>query len=201
MSLTLTITAQQCAEGALRHARRSLLGMVGMGLYFIKAQQIFRLPGGRPKTFPTVGNEEEASEGFVQWLAETFADAPFSVSRGSAYNYMRAASRMGLTPDSTEDDLEALEASGALAGKTARELYAPEAKKSTEPPAPPPDIKPEQVWSEFTSTVAGYFAPQCEAMRALPRLPVPALEGLLASIEAARDNVREILTKKKGARA
>lgn len=205
MSPATTTKARECAEGALRHARKSLLGLIGMGLYFLKAQELFASPGGRPKTRATVArvsalDENAASEGFAQWLSESFAESPAQVSLRTAYNYMRAAMRMGLTADSTEADLAALEASGALAGVTTKQLYAPDSKPAA-PPAPPAEQQqPEQLFFNFEAALHDFVEPESIFLRTLPALPVEKLTAYEATLQTALEAVREAKATRKGGR-
>lgn len=200
------MTPDQCAEGIVRHAVSEHSHRVMQGFFLLKARAAYALPAadrgqGRKSLAPVATDAAEQPAGFLQWMAETIVQ-PRILSERTAYNYMTAATNCGLTPDMTEAAAEAMAREKMADIASIAALYKlPSSGKLEGPPAPPPEPEPAAVWGGFTATLADYFSPQCEAMRALPRLPVPALEGLLSSVEAARDNIREILTRKKGARA
>lgn len=207
MTPALQNTAQECAQGARRYARKSLVGLIGMGLYFLKAHQLFGRSTGRPKAqaknCATVAqlSEDAAPEGFDQWLSEAFEGTGFTISRRTAYNYMRAAVRVGLTPASTDADVHAIEASGALEGKTPAALYAPEKPADGPPPPPaPPEMKPEQLFLNFEAVVADFVAPESPYLKALGELDEAKLSAYEASLRVALDAVRETLEAKKTGR-
>jgi len=191
---TLTHTPADLATGALNHATRSIMGMVGMGLYFLKASAHFGAQGRRRDLVQRVAlsDGEDAPEGFKQWIQETFQAAPFSLSTRTAYNYMRMASRLGLTEASTEDDLAALEKSRALEGKTVRSLTSPADEKDPSRPRPAdPEIDPAQLLLPFENDLDDLLAPQSHASRALPLLSLPKLEDMERKLRTALDLVTE----------
>lgn len=195
-------TLETCAVGAQKYAGKSLLSLIGMGLYMLKAHAITAQPTARKgaalNRCATVAHfgDGDAPAGFDQWLQETFQEAPVSISRRSAYNYIRAALRLGLTPDSTEADIDALEKSNALAGKSARQLYMPESSAGTErqPEKHHPKMEQGDLLLGWEMQMDDLLTPESPAQRALPLLPLQKLEEMERKIRTALDLITEAKT-------
>jgi hypothetical protein len=212
----IPFTREDCAAGVLRFAAKGIYAAIGMGLYFLKAHALYARPAGRPKSTSdenrvkftqlpefTEGDEEKVSTGFDQFLREVFQETPHSaLSRKTVFNYMQAARRMGLTVDSTDADVEALEASNALAGKKVSSLYAlPPAKgKKTETALPEKDpVALGRILLEPVIKELGEFCTECGKKEgALYVIPVPEVEEMKERLRTGLDMVNEVLRERTG---
>jgi hypothetical protein len=177
-----------------------------MGLYFLKAHALYKRPPGRPKgncasvaqlNDATVAqftekDEKEAPEGFDQFLRETFQDTPYgTISRRSAFNYMQAARRLGLTVDSTDEDVERLAQSNALEGKKLSALYAlppaDNAKREEKPEGLTPESEAHQLWLPFMDEIVSLFSEGSHYEEALYQMPMRAFEDMERRLRTALD--------------
>lgn len=143
-------TLEDCSAGLQEEwktihalAKKTKYRTIAVGLWLLKAQEIYRVApgsnqgrsGGKFTDCPTVGQSAESN--FDAWLASASAELGFG--RSSGYNWINAALNAGLTPDSTLEDVKALETKDALADRklAAHDLYAP--------PRLPGDANPKAV--------------------------------------------------------
>lgn len=183
---------EDCLAGVQRHAQNTLRGILGMGLYMLKADALFSVQGKR-SDLELVATVAISSEGFLQWLTENIL--PLGISRRSAYNYMTAA-RVWLTPESTEEDLALLHLDGIkatdlykLPGPTTKQLHPPisDAEKAT------------QLWLPLWGELDEYTQPEGQTAAALWQLPLvsadpaqPSLTMLETKLRTTLDLIEEV---------
>jgi hypothetical protein len=199
MTLTTT-TLDVCLQGIITHRNSEAYAILGQGMYLLQARTIYALPsegrGQGRKSSATVALDLEAdNEGFDQWLLEniTGPDSGLRMSRRTAFNYMRAASAMGLTGSSTEEDLLALKEANAMAEKRLTDLYKPAAlPDSSKPATPAAPGDPAQLWFDFEAELSANFAPESPQVKALYLLPVAKREAIETELRTALDVVRTV---------
>lgn len=194
-----TNTLDACLAGVQRHAQNTLRGILGMGLYMLKAHAVFARPadarGQGRKSSATVALD--SNEGLDQWLTENIT--PLGISRRSAYNYMTAA-RVWLTADSTEEDLALLH----LDGIKATDLYKLNAPAIPQLKPPISDAeKATQLWLPLWSELDEYGMPEGQTASALWQLPLvsadpaqPSLTMLETKLRTTLDLIKEVREEK-----
>lgn len=202
MKLIKDNTLDECIEGMVRHRSREAYAILGQGLWLLKAAAIHgRAVGNRGqgrKSSPTVGLDSlDEIPGFDQWLQDYIAgpESPLRISRATCYNYMRAATAMGLTADSDEEDLAQMEADKALGDRRLTDLYKPALPAGSPPPSPTPPSQPEDSWRAFRGELLDQFRPESAAMKALYRMPPQEIEAIETQIRTALDVIKEVKTE------
>jgi hypothetical protein len=202
-------TEAECSAGVLKYAGKSAWACIGMGLFFLKGHSLHRRAEGRQKrNCPdsgqlTLADAAAPNEGFKLWLERTFQETPFGVSKTTAFCYMNAARKLGLTVESTEADLEALQARDALAGRRLSALYrlsGGELEPGQEPAASPKE-KPGQMWFDFYDQMDGYFEDEGDALKQLTQLPLESLKNMQARMEKGLGHVKEAVAAASAAAA
>jgi len=199
MTLTTT-TLDVCLAGLLTHRTNEAYAILGQGMYLLQARTIYAIPrearGQGRKSSATVALDLDAdNEGFDQWMLEniTGPESGLRMSRRTAFNYMRAASAMGLTGSSTEDDLQALKDANAMARKRLTDLYKPAAlPDSSGPSAPAAPGDPAQLWFDFEAELSANFAPESPQVKALYLLPAEKRAAIENELRTALDVVRTV---------
>ncbi len=216
-AITKLPTLEDCALGLHEQwkaihvlARKTKYRTIAVGLWLLKAQQVLKVKPGPKEFSPTVG-ENSAEAGFDAWLTSAGADLGFS--RASGYNWLNAAINAGLTPDSTLEDVEALEKKDALADRklSAHDLYAPpRLEGASDPDATArvhnerrPESRAQQTWFPFYEQLATYGSEEKEAelLHHLPLIStdptkVVSLQDLETHLENTLAKVREIKAAK-----
>lgn len=199
-----SLTLEQCRDGWRKYACGEATAKLMQGWFLLQAQQHHAIPhavksaaGGRSQAITNVGN---GSEGFVLWLTESA-----SVGQATAYNYITAAQRAGLTVQMTEKEaLEAadsyISAMAAQAGWKFSDLYKKKEEEETEQPEKKKGIaaKLEQMvfaWDELLNQTRA-LNHSATFIEALPLLDDNKLEELEAEARHTLDAVREARAKK-----
>lgn len=196
------MSPDMCAEGVKRHAVSEHAHKIIQGWFFLHAAAHHALPAARRgqgrKSTATVALDLPSgpNEGFESWLKQTLE----GFSLRTAYNYLEAARRVGLTLDMTED--AALAAAQAALSGVARlsDLYkTDEAPKKPGLPSGPAPL--EQMWLDFAEHADQLSADESAEQKALFRLSLPDLKRLQESTRRAMDVIKAALdAAKKGAR-
>lgn len=202
-----SISPDRCAEGIQRHAVSEHAHKMVQGWFLLHASTHYALPpadrGQGKKSSPTVGLDlisPDKNPGFDAWIQESLTGF---ISRSTAFNYMAAARRAGLTLDMTED--AALSAAQAALSGVARlsDLYKPETDETKKPglPPPPPKAPMVQAWLDFGSHADQLSAEESRKQKALFKLSLPELSRLQDQTRRALDVIKAAVdAAKKGAR-
>ncbi len=211
----LGFTMESCAEGVCRHLAKEAWARIGMGLYFLKAQTILVLEasdrGQGRKSIETVSIDLSLAAaatpppGFVQFLNGVFETKQWAaVTSRTAYNYMNAARKLGLTHESTDEDIEALKAANAIGDRRMKDLYrlgdltdlsAEEQEKKRLNPGSKDEVLQQQ-WFAFTDQMALYTAKQSKHLKFLARMPLPEVLGVRDTLRAALEQIEAELERK-----
>ena len=198
MKLIKDYTLPDCLHGLAAHRSSEAYAIIGQGLWLLKAQALHSTPvearGQGRKSSPTVALD--SNEGFDRWLFDnvTGPETGFSLSRSSAFNYIRAAVAMGMTAEDDEDSITALREAKALEGKRMGDLYKPVPTLENGTNAKKPGIAPApgDLWEHFQIELFDHFADESPTKRALYRMPIPQIEELETRLRTALDTVRTV---------
>jgi len=208
MKLITSYTLEDCLAYLGQHREKQAWSIIGVGLHLIKARALHARPAndrgqGRKSsaTVDLIGKSSATVDligenpGFEQWLTDYVCspDAGFSLSRSSAYNYMRAATNLGLTAEDDDASLLALQEARALEGKRLRDLYKPVlAEGAKEPPRVAPPLDPIDYWDGFKRSLVEQFADESKNVIALYQLPRAEVDMIETQLRAALDTVRQV---------
>lgn len=205
--MSAPLSPERCAQGVKDHAIAEHAHKVVQGWFLLHAAARHALPpaerGQGKKSSPTVGLEitpDAKTPGFDAWLEDSLKGY---MGRSTAFNYMAAAKRAGLTLAMTEAD-------ALTAAKTALEgvaklsdLYKPAAAALPgSSPAPGPDKTQAlvQTWLDFGDHLTHLTADESAEQKALFSLPLPKLIELEETTRRALDVIKAAkIAVKKGA--
>ena len=203
-SLTTAMKPEHCAEKIrglviTEHAQKII-----QGWYLLHAQTAFSMPKnargqGAKQSVATVATDYANADnpGFIQWLSESLEGF---VSQRTAYNYMLAAQRAGLTLDMTEP--EALSRAQEALTSVARlsDLYKlPEAKPENPNPEPPgaPEEQAQQLLLPLMDEISRSFVEGRPEEKALYLAPMATVEELEEKFRTALDMIRAVKADRK----
>lgn len=193
--MSAILSPERCAQGVKDHAVSEHAHKIVQGWFLLHAAAQHALPpserGQGKKSSPTVGLEitpDAKTPGFDAWLEGSLKGF---IGRSTAFNYMAAAKRVGLTLSMTEADALAV-ATKALESLKLSELYKPAA--AALPPAPPaaPDKTQAlvQTWLDFGDHLTHLTADESAEQKALFSLPLNKLTELEETTRRALDVIK-----------
>jgi len=200
MKLVKDNTLPECLQGIARHRTHEAYAIIGQGLWLLKAAAIHSRPAdsrgqGRKSTATIAVDSAEAKSGFEQWLLDNVSGPECSpkISMRTCYNYMQAAAALGLTADSDEDDLLALQEANALGARRISDLYKPVLEAGAkDPPRVAPPLDPIDYWDGFKRSLVEQFADESKNVIALYQLPRAEVDLIETQLRAALDTVRQV---------
>lgn len=208
VSIIPQMTPEECAVRIRSLAISEHAQKLVQGLYLMHASMAFSKPAGRKgKITATVAviyanADSDGNPGFDEWLAGSLNGL---ISKRTAYNYMTAAQRAGLTLEMTES--QALEAANAALEKVAKlsDLYKLDAGGDGDGDGAKEPLTGDaplvQTWLEFGATMEQLTAEESREVKALYKLDFEDLKKLQARTRRALDVIKAAAEAvRKGAR-